>query len=53
MFQDPDRMTGFAPEVDLSLLPRTLFMFVQYGLLSEWARIGIYKIRYDDDDDSL
>jgi hypothetical protein len=25
MLQDPDRMTGFAPDVDLSVLPRTSF----------------------------
>lgn len=23
MLQDPDRMTGFTPDIDLSLLPRT------------------------------
>jgi predicted nucleotidyltransferase len=28
MCQDPDRMTGFAPEVDLSLLPRKFITFV-------------------------
>lgn len=32
MFQDPDRMTGFAPEVDLSLLPRTFITFVQCAI---------------------
>lgn len=38
-------MTGFAPDVDLSLLPRTFFTFVQCAMLSEQARIEIYKIK--------
>ena len=51
MFQDPDRMTGFTPEVDLSLLPRTFIASVQCAILSEQARIGIYIIKYADNSD--
>ena len=44
-------MTGFAPEVDLSLLPRTFITFVQCAKLSEQTRIGIYNIKYADNSD--
>ena len=46
MFRDPDRITEFAPDVDLSSLPSTFFTFLQGALLCELARLVIYKIGY-------